>query len=124
MVTDKIYLAAKDLNEPKYQLLIKKFEEAGIYLKEPDPNIFTEYSNTVDDDYDNYSLKRKRKNISVFDTMITDINTNKNFQVIAKELFMRCRKLNISLAFITKSYFFVAKEIRLNSMHYLIMNNP
>ena len=79
MVTDKIYLAAKDLNEPKYQLLIKKFEEAGIYLKEPDPNIFTEYSNTMDDDYDNYSLKRKRKNISVFDTMITDINTNKNF---------------------------------------------
>ena len=124
MVTDKIYLDAKDLNEPKYQLLIKKLEEAGIYLKEPDPNIFTEYSNTMDDDYDNYSLKRKRENISVFDTMITDINTNKNFQVIAKELFMRCRKLNISLAFITKSYFFVAKEIRLNSMHYLIMNNP
>ena len=53
MVTDKTYLDAKDLNEPKYQLLIKKLEEAGIYLIEPGPKIFTEYSNTMDDDYDN-----------------------------------------------------------------------
>ena len=113
MVTDKIYLDAKDLNEPKYQLLIKKLEEAGIYLKEPDPKAFTEYSNTMDDDYnniDNYSLKRKRKNISVFETMVTDISTNKNFQAIAKELFMRCRKLNISLVFIAKSNFFLQKK--------------
>ena len=54
--------------------------------------------------------------------MIADIMTNKKFQVIIKELFIRCRKLNISLAFITQSYFSAPKDLRLNSTHYLIMN--
>ena len=47
--------------------------------------------------------------------------TNKTFQSIIKELFIRCRKLDISLVFITQSYFSVPKDIRLNSTHYLIM---
>ena len=47
--------------------------------------------------------------------------TNKKLQSIIKELFIRCRKLNISLVFITQSYFFVPKDVRLNSTHYLIM---
>ena len=47
--------------------------------------------------------------------------TNKRFQAIMKELFIRCRKLNISLVFITKYYFSVPKEVRLSSTHYLIM---
>ena len=47
--------------------------------------------------------------------------TNKKFQSIIKELFIRCRKLNISLVFITQSYFSVPKDVRLNSTHYLIM---
>ena len=47
--------------------------------------------------------------------------SNKNFQPMVKELFTRCRKLNISLVFITQSYFSVPKEVRLNSTHYLIM---
>ena len=47
--------------------------------------------------------------------------TNKTFQSIIKELFIRCRKLNISLVFITQSYFSVPKDVRLNSTHYLIM---
>ena len=47
--------------------------------------------------------------------------TNKRFQKIIKELFIRCRKLNISLVFITQSYFPVPKDVRLNSIHYLIM---
>ena len=46
--------------------------------------------------------------------------TNKRFQAIIKELFIRCRKLNISLVFITQSYFSAPKEVRLNSTH-LIM---
>ena len=46
--------------------------------------------------------------------------TNKRFQAIMKELFIRCRKLNISLVFITQSYFSVPKEVRLDSTHYLI----
>ena len=56
-----------------------------------------------------------------FDDMIADIITNKKFQAILKELFIRCRKLNISLVFITQSYFSVPKDVRLNSTHYLIM---
>ena len=47
--------------------------------------------------------------------------TNRRFEAIIKELFIRCRKLNISLVFITQSYFSVPKDIRLNSTHYLIM---
>ena len=47
--------------------------------------------------------------------------TNKKFQSIIKELFIRCRKTNISLVFIIQSYFSVPKDVRLNSTHYLIM---
>ena len=53
--------------------------------------------------------------------MIADIMSNIKFQAIIKELFIRCRKLNISLVFITQSYFSVPKDVRLNSTHYLIM---
>ena len=53
--------------------------------------------------------------------MITDIMTNKEFQAIIKELFIRFKKLSISLVFITQSYFSVPKEVRVNSTHYLIM---
>ena len=53
--------------------------------------------------------------------MIADIMTNKKFQAIIKELFIRCKKLNILLVFIKQSYFSVSKDIRLNSTHYLIM---
>ena len=53
--------------------------------------------------------------------MIADIMTNKKFQAIIKELFITCRKVSISLVFITQSYFSVPKDVRLNSTHYLIM---
>ena len=53
--------------------------------------------------------------------MIADIMTNKKCQAIIKELFIRCKKLSISLVFITQSYFSVPKDARLNSKHYLIM---
>ena len=78
----------------------------------------------MDDVYENindYNPSRKRKILIVFDCMIADIMTNKKFQAIIKELFIRCRKLNISLVFITQSYFSVPKDVRLNSTHYLIM---
>ena len=53
--------------------------------------------------------------------MIANIMANKIFQAIIKELFIRCRKLNISLVFITLTYFSVPKDVRLNSTHCLIM---
>ena len=79
----------------------------------------------MDDVYENindYNPIRKRKKLIVFDDMIADIMTNKRFQAIIKELFIRCRKLNISLVFITQSCFSVPKDVRLNSTHYLIMD--
>ena len=78
----------------------------------------------MDDVYDNindYNLKRKRRILIVFDDMTADVMTNKKFKAIIKELFIRFWKLNISLVFIKWSYFFVPKEVRLNSTHYLIM---
>ena len=121
---DKVYLYVKDLDEPKYQFLIKKHENAGTKNLN-DPSVFIEYSNSTDDVFNNtdgYNLKRKRKILIVFGDMIADIMTNKRFQAIIKESFTRCRKLNISLIFITQSYFSVPKEVRLNSTHhYLIM---
>ena len=85
--------------------MIKKREDAGIkHLN--NPNAFIECSNTMDDVYENindYNPIIKRKKLIVFDDMIADIMSNKRFQAIIKELFLRCRKLNISLAFITQS---------------------
>ena len=57
----------------------------------------------------------------MFDDTIADIMTNKKFQFIIEEIFIRCRKLNISLVFITQSYFSVPRDVRLNSTHYFIM---
>ena len=57
----------------------------------------------------------------MFDDMISDIVTNKKFQVKIKKLFIRFRKVNISLVFITQSCFSVPKDVRLNSTHYLIV---
>ena len=63
----------------------------------------------------------KEKKLIVFDDMIVDIISNKKFQALIEELFVRCRKLNISLVFITQSYFSVPKDVRLDATHYFIM---
>ena len=118
---DKIYLYFKDLNEPKYQFLIKKREDVGIkHLN--DSKAFIEFLQCMDDIYNNIddcNPSVKRKILIVFDDMIADIKANKKFQTIIKKLFIRCRGMNISLVFITQSYFSVSKEVRLNSTHYL-----
>ena len=83
---DKIYLYAKDLNEPKCQLLLKRREDAGRkHLNDPRP--FIEYANTMDDVYNNlddYNPKRSKKFLTVFYEIIADMNTNKKFQTIVK----------------------------------------
>ena len=71
----------------------------------------------------NYNTRRKKKILIVFDDMIADLMTNKRFQAVIKKLFTKCRKSNISLVFMTQSYFSVPKEVRLNSTHYLIKIN-
>ena len=70
------------------------------------------------------NLNKKCKILIIFDDMIADVIINKNLNSVVTELFIRGRKLNISLVFITKSYFAQPKNIRLNSMHYFIMNIP
>ena len=81
----------------------------------------------MDDIYKNieeYNPNKKRKILIVFDDMIADIFTNKKLNPIVTELFIRGRKLNIFLVFITQSYFAVPKKIRLNSTHYFFMKIP
>ena len=123
---NQIYLYDKDLSEPKYQFLIERGESAAI-KNYNDPSAFIEYSNTMNDVYSNIHYytplppPQKKKILIVFDGMIAAIMTNKKFQAIINELFIRCRKLNISLVFITQSYFSVPKEVGLNSTNYLIM---
>ena len=120
---DKIYLFAKDLSEPKYEYLINKREQAGIKNLN-DPHAFIEYSNDMDDvldDINNYNKNRDKKELIVFDDMIADIEYNKNFKQIIEELFYRAHKKNISIVFITQSYFRALKDARLNSMHYILM---
>ena len=71
-----------------------------------------------------YNPNKKRKILIVFDDMIADMLSNKKLNPIVTELFIRGRKLNISLVFITKTYFDLPKDIRLNSTHYFIMKIP
>ena len=120
---DKIYLYAKDIYEKKYQFLINKREKAG--LKDiNDPKAFREYSNDMSDaldDIKNYNKNIDKKVLIIFDDMISDIEYNKDFEKIIKELFYRGRKINISLVFITQSDFRALKDIRLNITHYILM---
>ena len=120
---DKIYLYTKDLAEPKYEFLINKREQAGIKNLN-DPHAFIEYSgdmNVVYVDISNYNKKRNNKVLIVFDEMIADIEYNKNFKKMIKELFYRGRKINIYIVFIMKCYFRALKDARLNSTHYILM---
>ena len=60
----------------------------------------------------------------IFDDMVPDMLSNKKLNAIVTELFIRGRKLNISLVFITQPYCAVSKNIRLNSRHYFVMKIP
>ena len=110
----------------KYQLLITKRESTKLkYLN--DSKAFIEFSNDMDDIYKNieeYNPNKKRTILIVFHDMITDMLSYKKINSIVTELFIRGRKLNISLAFIPQSYFNFPKDIRLNSKHYFVMKIP
>ena len=123
---DKIYLYAKDPYEDKYQFLTKKRESIGIkYFN--DPKAFIEYWNDMHDVYQNindYNPDKENKILIVFDDMIADMINNKKLNSIVTELFIRGRKLNISLVFITQSYFKVPKDVRSNITHFFFMKIP
>ena len=116
---DKIYLYAKDLSEPQYEYLIKK-RKNSVIKHFNDLNALIECSNTLDDVYkniDDYKPSRKRKILIVFDDMVADVKSNKKLQFKIKELFIKFKRLNISLVFITQSYSTVPKDFRLNFVY-------
>ena len=113
----------KDPYEAKYQFLINKRESTGLKHFN-DPKAFIEYSNDMQDVYkniDEYNPDKENKILIVFDDMIADMINNKKLNSIVTELFIRGRKLNISLVFIIQSYFKVPKDVRLNSTHIFIV---
>ena len=106
--------------------MINKREGVGIYHFN-DPKGFTEDSNNMDDVYKNIDESNpdnENKILIVSDDMIADMIHNKKLNSIVTELFIRGRKLNISLVFITRSYFKVAKDVRLNTGHFFIAKIP
>ena len=112
---DKVYLYAKDPYEAEYQFLIKKRNDVG--TKHFNDLSFCLYSNNMVDIYKNiehYNPNKKLKILIVFDDMISDMLSNKTLDPIVTEFFIRGRKINISLVFITQSYFAVQKDIRPN----------
>ena len=98
---DKIYLYAKDPYETKYQYLINKRKNVG-----KNDNMRDVYKNI-----DDYNSDKENKILIVFDDMIADMIHNKKLNSIVTELFIRGRKLNISLVFVTQSYFKVPKTL-------------
>ena len=123
---DKIYLYAKDPYDAKYQYLIKIREKAGSKGFNY-PDTFIEYSDDMQDVYkniDGYNIDKERKILIVFDDMIVDMFNKKKLNSIVLKLFIRGRQLNISLFFITQSYFKVPKNVRLNTTHFLIIKIP
>ena len=117
---DKIYSYTKDPYEAKYQYLINIREKVGIDHFD-DPKAFIEYSNDMHYVYkniDEYNLDKEREILIVFDDMIADMISNKKLNSIVNE------KINISLVFITQSYFKVPKDVRLNTTHFFIAKIP
>ena len=121
-----MYFYAKDPYEAKYQFLINKRENIGLkHLN--DPKAFIECSNNMQDvckNIEEYNIVKKRKILIVSDDMIADMINNKKLDSVVTEQFIRGRKLNIPLGFITQLYFKVPKDVRLNSTHIFILKIP
>ena len=115
---DKIHLHVKDPFESKYQFLINSREKVG------NPKVFIHYSRKIDGVYGNLEDYNPTKKRRVFDDMIADMESNKESSPIVTELFSIGRKINISLVFVSGSYFKVHKTIRLNATDYSIMKIP
>ena len=120
---DKIYLYARDPYKAKYQYLINKCEKVGLDHFN-DHKAFMEYSNDVQDVYENiedYNPGKKRKTLIVFDDMIADMINDKKLNPVVTELFIRGRKIGLSLIFISQPYLEIPKDVKLNSTHFFFM---
>ena len=122
-------MCAKDPHEAKYQYTINIREKVGLdHLDHfDDPKAFIEYSNNMHNVYkniDEYIPDKECEILIGFDDIIADMINNKKLNSIVTELFIIGRKLNISLAIITQSYFKVPKDARLNTTHIFITKIP
>ena len=113
--------------EIKYQFLINKRE--GTSLKDlNDSKAFIDYSNDINDNYktiEKYKPNKKRKLLILFDDMVVDTLGNEKLNSTVTELIIGGRKLNLSLAFITQSYFFVPNNnirLEMKNLQYNINN--
>ena len=117
---------AEDPHEAEYQFLINKRESIGLKHFN-DPKAFIEHWKDMQEVYkkiDEYNADKKRKIFIVFDGIIADMINNKKLNTIITKLFIRGRKLNIYLVFITQSYFKVPEDVRLNSNHFFVVKIP
>ena len=92
-----------------------------------DPKAFIDHSNDMQNVYkniDEYNIGKEHKILRISDDMIADMINNNKLNSTVTELFIRGRKLNISLVFITQSYFKVPKDVRLNTTHFFITKIP
>ena len=121
--SDKICLHVKNSYEGKYQFLINKRESTELKHFN-DRKAFIEFSNHMQDLYKNieeYNIDKKCKILIVLDDMIVYMINNKKPSSMVTELFIRGTKLNISIVFITKSYFKVPQDVRLSFTHFFIL---
>ena len=123
---DKLYLHVKYSYESKYQFLINR-KESIEFKHFNDSKAFIENSNDIENVYkniDDYNVENDRKILTVFEDMIVDMKNSNKLNPVVIELFIRGRKLNTSLVFITQSFFDVPKNVRLNATHFCIMKIP
>ena len=117
---------AKDPYEAKYQFLISIREKVDIHHHD-NTGAYSEYSNNMHDVYkniDEYNRDIENKILIIFGDMIADMINNRKLDSIVTDLFIRGRKLNISLVFIIQSYFKVPKDVRLNTTPFLMTKIP
>ena len=121
-----MFLYVKNPFESNYHLHINRREKIRIKMLKI-RKAFLNYLQTTDDvyeDLEDYNPTKKTKLLLMLDYMLADMKTNKKLSPILTELFLRGRKLNISLVFISQSCFKVPKTIRLNAGYHFISKNP
>ena len=116
---NKIYIYAKDLTESKYQFLLDFFEEVEINMKEKTGENFQVaiFSSSKDDIVNVDDLDKDYQNLIIFDDFVTESD-----QYLIEDLFIRGRKKNCSLIYLTQSYFSTPKDIRLQCNYFVFYN--
>ena len=124
---DNIYFYVNDPFQSNYQLLINGREKVGIKTLK-NPKVFVDYSQTIDVAYENLERcnpTKKRRILIVFDDMIAHTKSNKKYALLLLNcLFLRVKKLNILLAFISQTYIKMHKMLKLNATHRFIIKIP